>query len=361
MNKLLLIICIIVGIIPVCGREIVSEHLKGTIGGSPVVFELISSDTSMSGSYYYEKIGIPLTISGEMNPDASYSVEEYDGEVVTGKMLVTYTDTGLAGTWSSPDGKIKLPIIATYADNVIRFTVRRIEVIKHLFNDPAKPVCTVNLRYLEPTVNPNGATPKSLNALIMKAYFGDFCRSNLPESAAVFVKDFQSGFIEMESNYEELKKEGYPFAEWVLEQGMSIVFNGYGLVTLSIDQYSFAGGAHPNGSTSYLVIDIVNGRKLTFDDIFVAGSTDKLTDMITQTILQPLIDMDASITRLTDAGFYDDRIAPNNNFSVTKAGIYFHYNAYEASPYVVGPSEAFLPFSQIKDLIKKDSPIKKLF
>jgi hypothetical protein len=53
-------------------------------------------------------------------------------------------------------------------------------------------------------------------------------------------------------------------------------------------------------------------------------------------------------------------VKPNDNFFVTKGGVGFHFNIYEITPYAVGSFDAFIPFNELKGLLKENSPISHL-
>jgi hypothetical protein len=63
---------------------------------------------------------------------------------------------------------------------------------------------------------------------------------------------------------------------------------------------------------------------------------------------------------LSEAGFFDDAIAPAGEFYAMVDGIVFHYNVYEISPYVMGAFDVFLPWDKIDVLIKQESPVRRL-
>ncbi|HEY9114603.1 MAG TPA: RsiV family protein, partial [Bacteroidales bacterium] len=52
-----------------------------------------------------------------------------------------------------------------------------------------------------------------------------------------------------------------------------------------------------------------------------------------------------------------DSISPNRNIYVNGNGIGFLYNSYEIAPYSTGATNVFLEFSQIKDLLRRGTPV----
>lgn len=65
---------------------------------------------------------------------------------------------------------------------------------------------------------------------------------------------------------------------------------------------------------------------------------------------------------LSEAGceFPNDTFALKDNFSIGAKGITFLYNTYEIASYANGPTELFLTYHEIKDLLKPDGPLGSL-
>ncbi|MBL7974611.1 MAG: hypothetical protein JNJ85_06845, partial [Candidatus Kapabacteria bacterium] len=71
-----------------------------------VQMKLTRKGSELSGMYYYEKQGIDIPLRGTMNPDESFTLDEFtvDGELqgtFVGKLAA---DFSLSGTWSKPGG-----------------------------------------------------------------------------------------------------------------------------------------------------------------------------------------------------------------------------------------------------------------
>ena len=80
-----------------------------------------------------------------------------------------------------------------------------------------------------------------------------------------------------------------------------------------------------------------------------------------------LVDQIAKQNNVSDAkeleniGFFSvDEIFPNGNFLVDETGITYSFNEYEIATYVVGVTNAHLPYKEIRYLLRDDSPISQL-
>ncbi len=106
---------------------------------------------------------------------------------------------------------------------------------------------------------------------------------------------------------------------------------------------------------SYDIIYLDNGQLLTYTDVFKEESEEELSKVLTQQLRK-----DYSIpaeVKLSEAGFFVEEVKPNRNIYVTGNGVGFLYNSYEIAPYSTGATNIFLEFKQIKDLVKKGTPV----
>jgi len=106
--------------------------------------------------------------------------------------------------------------------------------------------------------------------------------------------------------------------------------------------YVNTGGAHPNSTSGYFILDNKSGTLLTNDDIIDADAKFKemvLTGIKEQHDLKP--DQDIS-----EAGFFvtDSEFELNNNIGVRNDSLFMTYVPYEIAPYVMGYT--YLTFSQ---------------
>lgn len=122
--------------------------------------------------------------------------------------------------------------------------------------------------------------------------------------------------------------------------------------------YSYSGGAHPYSCETFQIWDKANAKRLLLDDIFVDGYESQLTGMILDSLCK--IMKVKSHDELVDAGIMDVKdVAPNNSILLTTNTLTFNYAPYEIAAYAVGSIEVKFSFSDLKSLIKTDSPLYK--
>ena len=131
---------------------------------------------------------------------------------------------------------------------------------------------------------------------------------------------------------------------WGLEIDIWIKnFDSY--VEVSSTGWSYTGGAHGNSHTSYWLINKEDGRLLDASDFFT--DIEKLEEiMLPYFRKQNEIPADQT---LEDYGYWieGDDLHVNSNFYFEHGKVFFYYDTYEIAPYAGGPSEVYIPLSQL--------------
>ena len=136
---------------------------------------------------------------------------------------------------------------------------------------------------------------------------------------------------------------------WELESTIDIIeFKNF--VELDLSIWSYTGGAHGNGFTSYSLIDRVNGKELTLSDF--------INDIPTFTELaEKYFRAQNEIlenANLTDAGFWftDGIFVCNENFYFADGNMIFLFNNYEIAPYSAGQISVSIPLNELKPFLQ---------
>jgi len=111
----------------------------------------------------------------------------------------------------------------------------------------------------------------------------------------------------------------------------------------------YMGGAQGLKTFNYFNFDLKNGHLLEETDIFTDNYQNSLADLIKKAIIKQNSQVQ-----------YSDTIMPNGNFFISDEGITYLFNVYEIAPYYVGQTEIFLPYSDLKAILRKNSPISYL-
>jgi hypothetical protein len=119
------------------------------------------------------------------------------------------------------------------------------------------------------------------------------------------------------------------------EQTVSVTNVFFDIITIGNFSYEFSGGAHPNHWHNHFLIDLADGRLLTFTDVFQSSKKNQLKSLLSS-IFNTAYGKDNLL----------DQFEIAENFSIDKNGIHFLYNPYEITPYVVGDPEITISFNQ---------------
>ena len=138
--------------------------------------------------------------------------------------------------------------------------------------------------------------------------------------------------------------ESFP---WSLEMGFTLTGQGT-YVRLTASGWSYTGGAHGNGNTSYYLVDKKTGKTLKVEDFFTDRA--KLNE-VAQKYYRLQNDIPDDVT-LEEYGlwFEGNNFDVNENFYFTENSVCFYFNTYEIAPYAGGPSEVVIPLSELKEI-----------
>ena len=139
---------------------------------------------------------------------------------------------------------------------------------------------------------------------------------------------------------------------WYVRVFCEITFESEKIFSFRIDAESFTGGAHPNSSSNFYVIDKMTNRSLSTSDII--ADTTKFKRMLEAAFRkQKGIGESQSFA---DKGFYleDGDFVLNNNIGITEDHVVVHFNPYEIAPYALGATTLELNKSELVNLLKID-------
>jgi len=129
-----------------------------------------------------------------------------------------------------------------------------------------------------------------------------------------------------------------------------------GIYTLAARIFDYSGGAHPNTITRLASFDAPTGRRLKPGDVLTPGSDAQLLQLGEQAFrsarkLPPT-------SAFADSGYwFKNGFYLPSEFGITPQGLRFYFNEYEVAPYVMGPTDFTVPYSQLGGLIRSDGPL----
>lgn len=307
-------------------------YFIGAVGdGNKVQMELIFDLEDVNGSYYYDKKGIPIPLSGTFNPkDSSIELVEkgYKGLITgtfRGKMNTEGSDFAKAikGQWSNPKGEKTLPFKLTKAADFVSTTVT------------VGPKIESSLLY--PKFISNDPGLKKINAELRrnsKAGQDKFLR----ESKEFFSTDDSAG-------------------SWREDRSYSVAYYSDDLISLVGEVYSYTGGAHGNTyyiSSNYSVKD-GNASLLKLSDLFKPGSN-YLKALSSYCINDLLVKKAGWIVNGEITSFKEQDLGV---FAISPEGIKFAFAPYAVGPYAEGSYFVVVPFTEIKRIIDPKGPLRQ--
>lgn len=145
---------------------------------------------------------------------------------------------------------------------------------------------------------------------------------------------------------------------YTLQTKATIIRQDSSLVAMEISGYSFQGGAHGSSLTTFLNWDTKAHKHLSLSDLLIDNYKQPL-DSVAEKIFRKQENLSDNESLKNNYFFAKDQFSLNNNFLVTPTGLRFVYNEYEIKPYAAGKTELFIPYAQIKTLLRLNTVISQ--
>jgi hypothetical protein len=165
-------------------------------------------------------------------------------------------------------------------------------------------------------------------------------QTELSDIADAFVDDYEQ-FVAEYADYD---------LGWSLTINSEIIYHTATIISYRVDVASFTGGAHPNSSSDYFVMDAGTARELKMGDIISDTTQFK---QILEAAFRKTKGMDTAQS-FAEAGYYinDGDFILNDNIGLTDEYVIAHFNPYEIAPYSLGPTTIELDREQVRPIMK---------
>ena len=182
---------------------------------------------------------------------------------------------------------------------------------------------------------------KYINSMLLEAIVPDPDKKvkNIDDAAALLIQYYEDQITEFPD---------YEMAWEVDVDGTAQIIQDYAVITLPV--YSNMGGAHPNHFTAIANFNLETGKELKLRDIVEDNKAFK-TLAEKKFIEARLTDYDLGEVNIDDF-FFGEGFQLPENFGITKEGIYFYYNPYEAAPYALGSTEFTISFKELEGIVQ---------
>jgi uncharacterized protein YecT (DUF1311 family) len=144
---------------------------------------------------------------------------------------------------------------------------------------------------------------------------------------------------------------------------MSLTYASSSLLSAKVENWSFSGGAHGNGGTSGITIDLGRGAVLKTGDLFDGKAVDALRDeCVKQILVQKKEKLEGEDFDPANDPLYSEKTVveylqslANWNFWQDKATVTF--DAYAIGSYAEGPYECEFAMDNLRKLAKQGAPL----
>ncbi len=265
-------------------------------------------------------------------------------------------------------------------DNQVKFDTLRVDKKYFLNNDTTQPFCELKVEFIYPKESAK-ANLKRLQQLFIRTTLGRNYENFSPEEAIIqyttnFVKNYQADakifdedLLDLENhpnlippNMDELHEQELRSNEFYSYQetlSNKIYFNESDLLSFQVNQSNNKGESATYISYNNYVINLKTSDLLTENDIFAPGYDVALQQLFATNLLQQ--NNVKSISDLEDLGFFGiQEIMPNRNFLINSEGITYTFNKGEYSAYQLSAPMVFIPFSDLKIVLRNNTVVSKL-
>jgi len=207
----------------------------------------------------------------------------------------------------------------------------------------------IKFDYPQITNASNKEVMNKINQNIMNTLLAPYGEDKSYTNFDSMANDFLDSFREFQKQFPDRNQS------WTIERNISVSGVNNSVFSLISTEFYYMGGAHPNTTISLINFSLQTGEALELDDLFKPGFEDPL-NKVGEKIFRRKQKLKPDES-LNDAGYWFDKnnFELNDNFLIKKNGLLFVFNPYEIAAYVYGAIEVFIPYKEIKDLIKDDS------
>ncbi len=153
------------------------------------------------------------------------------------------------------------------------------------------------------------------------------------------------------NNVYELIQKQSPFVK--MDGTYELKNNDKGVLSLTLINYAFAGGAHGNTIVKGLNFDVETGHIYTLPELFKPGS-----DYIKK--ISEIIKVQIKERNLPTLGDFTE-INPNQDFYIADRSLVIFFQLYEITPYFVGIPYFPISIYELEDIINENGPLQRMF
>lgn len=211
------------------------------------------------------------------------------------------------------------------------------------------PCAQVEATFPQAVQGPAAACQKINDTLLFQVRFGLALFSatveDIPGDLEAIAEQFFAEYRTMKAD-----NSGY-FIPWKVATTAKVLFQSPKIVSIQLDNYAFAGGAHPNTQTTLFNFDSQTGDIVHIDELIAdRGELEKIVESAFKEVHH--IDMRTSVKQ--SGFFWGEPFHLPDNFAILEEGLYFFYNPYEVATYAAGPTDFTISYEKLEGVVIKD-------
>lgn len=228
-------------------------------------------------------------------------------------------------------------------ERILTYNVERLELKSPGCELEDKPCAEISFSYPIFTDGPTAALLDTLNRFVIRSMQqkeeGEAALSPL-EVMQQFIDDSMEFFDEVPDYFAN---------HWTVERNMDVMYQNPELVTLSLSEYSYTGGAHGLSVVIYSVFDMQSGKPIKLEELFKPGWEESVR-AVAEVYFRRVSALSPT-DKLDEAGYWFDNneYQLTDNFGISGSELLFYYNSYEIAPYAMGPTEVAIPLIDIRE------------
>lgn len=230
-------------------------------------------------------------------------------------------------------------LLASCNDQEVKVNSVNVNVTEALSPERSDSV-RVNVNAEYPVDGLVDSVKNSICEIIVESTFGS-------DYSGLSVEDAANLELLSEAQSDEANDMGAGFFSW--ENKLEGYFSGRhdNIITYTVSNYVFEGGAHGSTVESSVNIDLKTGKQVTEEDFFIPGYKEALSALLSAHLHDEMPDQESY-----DALFIKD-LEPNGNFKVSEQGVTYVYGQYEIGPYYLGIIKVTIPWNELGDLVRE--------
>jgi len=197
----------------------------------------------------------------------------------------------------------------------------------------------------------------TLLTTISKAFFGDAYATMSPKAAIEqYLREVRSEYL---FGADSLGFSAKELADMKSELSLSnrITYSDDHIITIQKDLYTYsAGAAHGLHGVGNYSLDRKSKDVISEGDLFIDGYGPELNKVLQRALIKSLGRKTAQEVEKED-GIYVADLTSNDNFRLDAKGMTYTYNPYEIAPYAMGVIEFFVPYEEVRHLLRPQSII----